>query len=204
MILRPTWIFVHVPKTGGISIDMALGGKTRSVSRHTPLKCVAKGNRFAFGFIRNPWERKVSLYRYLCQKRFERGDNFNQQEVRQMGFKRWLMEDEFFMMEDDHPTGEPWVMRKYWRSDSGHDLPPMQRRPQLWWLEGCDFIGRFERLRDDFREAVRRAKVRAEPIGHRNRTTGGDWRDEHDDETVAFIAEHFAPDIAAFGYEAPF
>lgn len=199
VIITDRYIFVHVPKTGGQSITQALGTKSK-VATHTPLRCVEKGNRFAFGFVRNPWARMVSLYRFMCQKPFLRSDNFDQKAVREMGFRRWLMEDQFFMMEDRNPTGEPWAMRTHWRGDGETDLPPMQRRSQLWWLDGCDFIGRTECLAADLTKVLRLINVNPPSLGHINRTTGGDYRHEYDDETRAFVAEHFAPEIERFGY----
>ncbi len=203
VIIGGRFIFVHVPKTGGQSVAMALGGKTQSMATHTPLRCVEKGDRFAFGFARNPWERMVSLYRFMCQKPFRNTDNFDQEMTRRIGFKRWLMEDEFFMQEDRHPTGEPWVMRENWRGDGATDLPPMQRRPQMWWLRGCDFIGRFENLPADFAKACSMAGLQSTGLPHINATTGGNWRAEYDAETRDFVAEHFAEDIEAFGFECP-
>lgn len=213
MIYKPNYIFIHVPKTGGMSVSNALGGKDKKNSTHTPLRCVPKENRFAFGFMRNPWARMVSLYRFLCQKNFRRTDNFDQEAVRQMGFKKWLMDDEFIMTEDDHPQGEPWVMKDHWRTEPpveegyGTRAPrpkavaAMQRRPQMWWLEGCDFIGFTENMPDDFYMACELGGItRHKELPHINRTKGGNWRNEYDDQTIEFVAKHFAPDIEVGGY----
>lgn len=201
MIVTPKWVFVHVPKSAGTSATQALGGKTQGISTHTPLRCVDKGDRYAFGFVRNPWARMVSLYRFMCQKPFKRTDNFDQQMIRAMGFKRWLIEDSFIMQEDDHPEGEPWVMKTHWRGDGGLPLPPMQRRPQMWWLEGCDYIGRVEDFPHSWNEALERGGIKPRNLNRINTTKGGDWRAEYDDESRAFIAEHFAPDIEFGGYD---
>lgn len=203
MILTPRWVFVHVPKTGGTSVYSALGGKTQGISTHTPLRCIEKGDRFAFGFIRDPWSRMVSLYRFLCQKSFARTDNFDQQAVRAMGFRRWLMEDAFVMAEDDHPEGEPWVMRECWRGDGGGPLPPMQRRPQSWWLQGCDYVGRVEDYPASFNRALELACLPPRDLPRVNTTRGGDWRGEYDAASRAFVAQHFAADIELGGYEWP-
>lgn len=200
MIYRDKYIFVHVPKTGGLSISASLGGKDKKISTHTPLKCVPKGNRFAFGFMRNPWARMVSLYRFMCQKSFKRTDNFDQDAIRKMGFKKWLMDDDFFMQEDDHPQGEPWVMKTHWRRDENKDLPPMQRRPQMWWLEGCDYIGHFEDFPDSFDRACYLAGIQARSLPHVNKTKGGTWHNEYDEESKEFVAHHFKPDIIYGGY----
>lgn len=200
MICAENFIFVHVPKTAGQSVALALGGKTQAIPTHTPLRCVEKGGRFAFGFVRNPWARMVSLYRFMCQKPFRRTDNFDQQAIRDMGFARWLMDDRFYMQEDHERPGEAWVMRTHWRGDGNTDLPPMQRRPQMWWLEGCDVIGQVEHLARDFAVCCARSGLPLPRLHRINTTQGGDWRREYDDATRDFVAEHFAPDIEKFGY----
>ncbi len=194
MILANSYIFVHVPKTGGQSVSAALGGKSTSVSTHTPLAGVDREGRFAFGFVRNPWERMVSLYHFLCQKTFKHTDNFNQPEVRAAGFKRWLLEHEFYMQEDYLPNGECWVVGGY------GELPPMQRRPQLWWLDGCDYIGRCEHLQKDFNRVCERIGIRVAELPHINKTKHQHYRGYYDGDTRDFIEHYFQPEIERFGY----
>lgn len=189
-------MFVHVPKTGGQSICAALGGKTADVSTHAPLFAYDNPNYFRFGFMRNPWDRMVSLYSFLCQKTFKKSDNFKQPEVRAAGFKRWLMEHEFYMQEDYLPNGECWVV-------GGNDtqvLPPMQRRSQMFWLDGCDFIGQMESLSDDFREICKMANIKAKSLPHRNKTSHKHYQEYYDDESRDFVDCHFKKDIILGGY----
>jgi hypothetical protein len=189
------YIFVHVPKTGGQSISKALGGKTGAIPTHTPLFSIEKGDCFAFGFIRNPWDRMVSLYSFLCQKQFKNTDNFKKEKVRGAGFKRWLMEDEFYMKEDYQlPIGESWVV-------GGHgEFPPMQRRSQLWWLKGCDYIGRFESLSSGYHEVCKQIGMSNGNLSHINKTKHAHYSRFYDSETIDFIAKHFQPEIELFGY----
>ena len=184
LIVAPRYIFIHNPKCAGQSISQALCGDAGHNPKHAPLCNVKRGGRFAFGFVRNPWARMVSLYRFHCQKLPLPSDNYSRAETVRMGFKAWLMTDRFHLKED-----------------KGRDMPPMQRRPQLWWLDGADFIGRFENIEADFTRAVALAGAKSAPLGHINTTTGGDWRAEYDAESLAFVAEHFAPDVKQFGYK---
>lgn len=200
MIYNNKYIFVHVPKTAGLSVSASLGGKDKKIPTHTPLRCVEKGDRFAFGFIRNPWARMVSLHRFLCQKTFRNTDNFDQEAVREMGFKTWLMDDAFIMTEDYQTEGEPWVMRTHWRTSNDGSLAPMQRRPQMWWLDGCDYIGKVEDLPLSYSLALHRAGIKAQELPHINQTKGKPWRNEYDEDTKKFVEEHFADDIEFGGY----
>lgn len=189
-------IFVHVPKTGGQSVTRALGGKTMDFSTHAPLFAADNPDYFRFGFIRNPWDRMVSLYHFLCQKNFKETDNFKQPEVRAAGFKIWLTRHEFYMQEDYKlPLGESWVV------GGQGDLPPMQQRSQLFWLEGCDFIGRFENLQSDFEKACGQAGIKAATLPHMNRTEHKHYREYFDQESRDFVALHFGADINLMGYE---
>ena len=201
MIYNDKHIFVHVPKTGGLSVSAALGGKHKKISTHTPLRCVPVEDRFSFGFIRNPWARQVSLYRFLCQKNFKRTDNFDQEAVRAMGFKKWLIDEKFIMQEDDSPEGEPWVMKEFWRTPESGGLLPMQRRPQMWWLEGCDYIGKTENLDRDFKTAMQIGNILHRELPYINSTTGNLWQDEYDYETFEFICHYFEQDIEFGGYD---
>jgi len=184
VILADKYIFVHVPKTGGQSISRALGGKTQDIATHTPLSAVDKDNRFAFGFVRNPWDRMVSLYCFLCQKTFKVTDNFNQKEVKKAGFKKWLMQYEFYMQEDCLREG----------------LQPMQRRTQLFWLRNCDYVGMLERIENDFKIACKLASIKQETLPHVNKTERGVYQQYYDNKSREHVAKFFEPEITKFGY----
>jgi hypothetical protein len=64
------FIFVHVYRTGGSSIDRAFGGNTKGYDTHTKLEAIPHSIKyFSFGFIRNPWDRTVSSYHYATAKK---------------------------------------------------------------------------------------------------------------------------------------
>ena len=196
MIINDQYIFVHVPKTGGQSVTVALGGRSGPYL-HTPLAAVQKEKRFAFGFVRNPWDRLVSLYHFLCQKNFKQTDNFDQAKVREVGFKAWLMDDEFFMNEDLKIP----LTRKQDKGSPKYDMLPMQKRTQMWWLDGCDFIGQFESLSLDFYKACNLVGIKGKGLPHINKTEHRHYRYYYDGEMIDFVAQHFKPEIEQFGYQ---
>jgi hypothetical protein len=65
-----------------------------------------------------------------------------------------------------------------------------------------DFIGRYERLEDDFAEACRRIGIPAPALPHRRQATdrSRDYRSYYDEATAALVAERFAADIALLDY----
>ena len=152
---------------------------------NAPRFAVRVGDRVSFAFVRNPWARMVSLYRHLCQRLPMPYETYNPEAMREMGFKAWLNEPLWL--------GPDRIYQK---------LPPMQKRPQMWWAEGCSFIGRVENLEQDFAEACRLAKIRSpNRLPRLNKTHGGDWRAEYDIATVDFVGYYFAKDIQKFGYQ---
>jgi hypothetical protein len=198
-VVGPNYIFIHVPKSAGQSVTSRLGGITKSVPGHAPLFYLQpeiRAGRFAFGFVRNPWDRMVSVYAFMCAKRIRKNESAEYQKAMQdMGFARWLTEDALFVHQDE-----------LWRTP---DLAPIQRRTQMFWLDGCDFVGSVENLEDDFQHVAGRIDLKrtwkerlglGQAIPHRNRSHRNDYRAYYSDDTAAFIATHFAPEIDRFGY----
>ena len=193
------FLFIHVPKAAGRSLSTRLGGVSKSLPAHAPLWWIppeTRQGRFTFGFVRNPWDRMVSLYSFQSTKAIRPGETAEYQaHIRSIGFAKWLMEDQMLMPQDTN-----------WQSD---DLAPMQRRSQLWWVNGCDFVGRVETLDEDFASITPRLTLPrtwrdiigvAPRIKHRNRSVRADYRGYYDSATSKFVELHFAPEIERFGY----
>ncbi len=172
-------IFVHIPRTGGTSIEHAFGVYHDKPSpalvykkHHTPQECMDElgaevwNNYFKFTFIRDPWERMVSWWAYKTQL-------FANPE------KVVTLEDVLALGEHSHVFG-------------GHDI----------WLKGCeyDFIGRHETLDEDFREVCRLLEVRLE-LPWELRTTHGRYCQYYTEETRAWVERREADFIAQFCYE---
>ena len=61
------FVFVHVGKNAGSSMESALGGRTwtHGDSLHATLESIPNWeDYFSFAFIRNPWDRAVASYTY--------------------------------------------------------------------------------------------------------------------------------------------
>ena len=211
-VIAPNFIYVHVPKTGGSSVAAALGGTTLSVPMHVPARCLAHLGRPMFGFLRNPWEYVVSLYFFLWQSPPRHRRRVNPEAIKAMGFKRWLLEGETFMSNEpvdgtiwhrDTDSYRPGAYPGIDKLDhSAWGLPPQQRRPLMWYLDGCDRIGRVETMQvdlDAFMDEYGGRRVALERL-NRTKAKPGDWRAVHDAETIDHVNQCFAADIAAGGY----
>jgi hypothetical protein len=62
-----------------------------------------------------------------------------------------------------------------------------------------DFVGRYESLEADFAQVCRRIGISA-PLARHNRSEHAHYREYYDDETKRIVERHFARDIERFGY----
>jgi hypothetical protein len=131
---------------------------------------------FKFGFVRNPWDRTVSLYE------------------RKEGVK--LPEDMTFEQFVD------WI--NY--SSSTCTLPVPHRYQLDWFTDASgnvlvDFIGRFENLQDDWAYIAKKLRI-DKPLPHKRlNPKKKHYTEYYTDKTKEIIAEKFKVDIEYFDYK---
>ena len=130
---------------------------------------------FKFGFVRNPWDRVVSLY--------ERNEAVQMRQ--QMSFEEFVR----------------WI--QYSSSTCVHSSP---HRYQLDWFVDADgkmladFIGRFERLQEDWAEVAKKLGV-SEALPHtRANPRLRPYTEYYTAETKRIIEEKFKVDVETFNY----
>lgn len=193
------FIFLHIPKCGGTSIETAFNAWTNTYStnyfylgkhrQHFLLdeildeypKC---SNYFKFSFIRNPFSRIVSEYNYILS---------NLKNLKNLSFKDFVLNLEFYLNN---------VAYKY------HDLSLcdylLNQEDELV----VDFVGRLENFQEDFNEVCSKIKVPNLFLPHKNaskkslhNSTQKHYNEYYDNETKQIVAEKYAKDIEYFGYE---
>lgn len=122
---------------------------------------------FKFGFVRNPYERCVSAWKYNIK----------------MGFT-CSEETLFDFIKDLNPTD---ITSKYLN--------------QYEFVDGCDFIGRFEKLQSDFDTICDKIGVPQKQLPYVNKSNHKHYTEYYDDETCEIVTELFTKDIEYFGYE---
>jgi hypothetical protein len=131
---------------------------------------------FKFGFVRNPWDRVVSLY-----------------ERKEAGQLRDKMTFEQFV---------DWI--QYSSATCIHSLP--QRYQLDWFVDPngnvvADFIGKFERLNEDWTFIAKKLGI-DETLPHRRANPREQhYTEYYDARTREVITNKFKIDIEHFGYE---
>jgi|TARA_Y100000289_G_scaffold39201_1_gene38627 hypothetical protein len=191
------FIFIHIPKCGGSSIESSFGcdlwdkkrfpdhfysydlalGRDPSTNKYLQhltiteireLKNNSIDDYFSFSFVRNPWSRHLSdFYFYGGRKKCD--------------FKNFLLSPP----EDDLSHAMPQFDFVY--SPDGELL--------------VDFIGRFENLQEDFNIVCDKIGIPPKKLPHKNTTKHKHYTEYYDEETKQIIAERYAKDIEYFGYK---
>lgn len=202
------FLFVHVQKTGGSTIDNNLSaslGDVRRIAeahRHAPLERLLQlepglADYWTAGFVRNPWARMLSWWRMV--ERFRDGA--------ERGVERYLdhLQRNRFVagIIEQHPDFESFVLH-------ATEEHPRLRKPQVEFMNApgfgqgrsADFVGRQETLEDDLRVIYDHLGLEWVELQSVNIDPGRpDYRDVYTPATRDRIAELFAADLAAYGYE---
>lgn len=203
-------LFVHVPKTGGVSVGVAFTracpdarskspGVSPPLGRHAPLERILRAepqtaDYWSFAFVRNPWARMVSWWSMITDWDQTYGPASGKPQgpevTRMRGNDMWRAAAAYDSFEE-------FVLR-------GTDELPRVGRPQVAYLRSptreVDFIGRTETFAEDLAEVERRLGGTPEPTPHRNRSPHGTYRDYYSEAARARVADVYAADLEAFGY----
>lgn len=178
------FVFVHINKTGGSSIEAALGLAFR---HRSALELVAELGRaawddlFSFSIVRNPWDKVASHYSYRVQ-------------TNQTGM-------------GDRPIAfNDWVREAYGRQNPAYYDKPKMFMPQRSWLVDdrgellVDYVGRFEDLQGHFDEICRRIGRPPTALPRLKRSERASYPAMYDRGAREIVERWFAADIDAFGY----
>lgn len=219
-------IYIHIPRAAGTSLIRALGGRETPDCSHyhdsladqrfapppphlRAYDYVRYGHvtpeqydrYFKYSFVRNPWDRLVSEYKY-------------RRNASRFSFR------EFVLSHFPRPS---------WTDEYCHVIPQVDFLCDEDGQMLVDFVGRFESLPEDFkvicsrlglepralprlnrsRSVFRRdvgplevaANIRDLLSPTRKRNTFESYTDYYDEETRQFVADFYRRDVETFGYE---
>jgi hypothetical protein len=129
---------------------------------------------YTFTFVRNPWDRLVSRYAYLCQ----------------------TMAHRHHRLAKAMPDFATYVRWEIGRGSEHQHLFVTDRQGNLI----VDLVGKFEKLQDDFATVGRRLGLPGE-LPRSNESRHRDYREYYDERTRRLVEEHFRRDIEMFGYD---
>ena len=200
------FLFVHVQKTGGSTIDRRLDEflpDTRSVrrlDRHATLGKILRAepglaSYWTVGFVRNPFARLLSWYRMV-----ERLESRAKQGKR--GAEQFFVGESFIKkVAESYPDFESFILK-------GTEEWPRLRTPQLHYLttkgRRADLIGRQESLEADLRAIFARLDLPWTPLAAADSVNVDrkrvDYREFYTDPMRRRVESLFARDLAAFDY----
>lgn len=184
-------IFVHVPKCAGVSVCNALFGNL--AGGHTTLEeyfHIFEPSRilsyYKFSIVRNPWDRIVSAFHFLKAGGLSEAD------------RRWA-EENIGDYDDFGDFVRGWVNEEnIWKRH--HFIPQHHYIVDRKYKVKLDFVGRFERLENDFK-VIANAIGCDSTIGQKiNTSARRDYRSYYDESTVKIVENVYAEDIKLLGY----
>jgi hypothetical protein len=193
MLVSPTnrFIFIHVPKTGGLSIREALRPYVPSELQNIfAWHCCAKDcmkiifdwqSYFSFGFVRNPWDAQLSMYKYVMGMGPQHPE---WEQVSAYGdFNKYL---------ENHLTAN-WeaglltIQSDFLCNEADKIL--------------TSYVGRFEEVNRDFAKVCSMLNLSPGVLPKLNQSEHGNYRTYYNASSRALIEKIFWRDINVFGYK---
>ena len=200
------FIFVHINKTGGTSIENSLapyadeeleidslGGVEFFGQKHNSLQMFENDankhhgfkNYFKFSIVRNPWDRIVSTYFYrLHILQDPKMYHYSNQGRRPMLFKDFVLDKEKFAFTR---TLSRFTQKDFLIDSTGK--------------VGTNFVGKFENLQEDFNIICDKIGIPRQTLPHKYGTKHLHYTDYYDEESKLEIYKYFKEDIEYFDYK---
>lgn len=195
--LRPFFekrcVFVHIPKTAGASVKNAVFG--RNCGCHFKLwqyQMILTGEEyksfFKFCFVRNPWDRVFSAYRFIRQGGFSRirGEMFEEFIKPYISFEDFVLNGLSNAIKNSCLLFEPQYR---FVCDSNENI-------------AVDYVGHVENLDHDLQRICQILKIDSVELGHFNRADGGvrKFENHYTREMIDKIRDLYQKDIRIFSY----
>lgn len=186
-----SFIFIHINKTGGSSIEKALNLPFEHKTALQKINEIGEKRfkaKFSFAVIRNPFDRLVSQYFYRLQK----NQALPPEKKKPLGIKPIEFKE--------------WVRETHVEYNSFYRHNPSMFQPQYVWITNkdgevvIDFICRFENLSHEI-DQVSKIIGRDINLPHLKKSKRKDYREYYDSETIEIVNSYYEKDLEMFGYQ---
>ena len=195
-------IMVHIPRTGGTSVEHALVGdnwwRISKETKHLTWKQAKEiysdywDDYFKFSIVRDPWERSVSMLRYSQFFYGKESTTITNNMLRWYGSKF------------NHPDTTEYDYRFYSIDDVvGGSLERQSVYVNIFGYE-MDFIAKTESLQTDFEFICSNLGIEPPHLGHRDKSNRkSDTAEYFSKSTIDHVGRIYKKDIELFGYKPP-
>lgn len=181
-------VFVHVPKTGGSSIqrwllDNTSSQVTKSTKHYTLQKLESKYGKFDFSFavVRNPWDWCVSWYSFTRDRALRRIQNPKQKGRFSLEYNQQVL--------DDYEKGFEYFIESTKLTDQHHRTM------------GVSYIMKLENINYDIQLLKDKFNIKQELPYLNTSSRNKDYREYYNDNTKQIVENKFEKDIKLFGYK---
>ena len=179
-------IFFHVPKTAGMSIFKAFGfneGNDMRLSHFLPedaINCIFQqtwSEYWKFAFVRNPWDRYVSLYEFHRQSEYvAKFNSYSHRQAKAYDFKTWMF------LNNNKFIQSSWF-----------------GIPQTKWTDGVSEVYRLEEIHSAMDDIQHHLPAIA-PIERINSTTHQPYQSYYNKDLIEMVRNIDHDTIKKFGY----
>ena len=181
-------VFVHIPKTGGSSIqkwllDNTSSQVTKATKHHTLQALEAKYGRFDFSFavVRNPWDWCVSWYFFTRDRALRRIKNPREKGKFSLEYNQQVLEN--------FEKGFEYFIEKTQLKDQHHRTI------------GVSYIMKLENINHDIQLLKDKFNIKQELPYLNTSSRNKDYREYYNDNTKQIVANKFKNDIETFKYK---
>lgn len=187
-------VFIHIPKCAGSSINQDLKLQSIGFSGHSPASCHFDylGDYFSFTFIRNPYDRVVSAYKYFQKltpgHRWYKRNSIIADAAAKMNFNEFVNHILDF---------QKLMVREEGSFESGIHFQPFD----YFLDEKINYIGRFEDIQKDYSYIRSRLNLPIKILRKTNSTNNNDYKEIYSGDAERIVYNIYDQDIKKYKYQ---
>lgn len=186
-------IFIHIPKCAGSSINQQLKLDSVGFSGHSPASYHSEyKNYFSFTFVRNPYDRVVSAYKYFRKlkegHRWYKRNSIISNAANEMDFNEFVNHIPDFM--------------KLMKREEGSFQSGIHFQAYGYFLDSnIDYLARFENIQEDYAYILKKLQLPRTNLRKINSTNNSDYRQLYMEDSKRAVYNIYQEDINKYNYQ---